>query len=199
MSDRIRILAVDDSKATLEVLKRNLQPEGYGVHTCTRVDEAVALLEEMDIDLVITDYRMPEATGLDLIKHVRANCPDTDIMMITGYPFIPGAVEAIKDGAGEYLAKPFTTDELLTSVSRIVERLQRRRVLASPDTPPDNFGIIGTSPEMDRVFKRIGKAAATDANVGDGGMPSSKTACPRSHAWVASVVAPATRAASLTK
>ncbi|MBG0790032.1 MAG: sigma-54-dependent Fis family transcriptional regulator [Desulfovibrionaceae bacterium] len=165
MSARIRVLAVDDSKATLEVLKRNLQPEGYDVFTCGRVDEAVALLEEMDFDLVITDYRMPEATGLDLIKHVRANCPDTEIMMITGYPSIPGAVEAIKDGAGEYLSKPFTTEELLTSVRRIVERLQRRRVLASTDTPPDNFGIIGTSPEMGHVFRRIGKAAASDANV----------------------------------
>lgn len=165
MRNRIRVLAVDDSKSTLEVLKRNLEPEGYEVYTCARVDEAVALLEKRDIDLVITDYRMPEATGLDLIKHVRANHHDVEIMMITGYPSIPGAVEAIKDGAGEYLAKPFTTEELLTSVGRIVERLQRRRVLSSPNTPPDNFGIIGNSPEMERVFRRIGKAAATDANV----------------------------------
>ncbi|WP_319584059.1 sigma-54 dependent transcriptional regulator [uncultured Pseudodesulfovibrio sp.] len=165
MSRTVRILAVDDSKSTLEVLKRNLVPAGYEVFTCGRVDEAVALLEELVIDLVITDYRMPSASGLDLIKHVRANLPDVEIMMITGYPSIPGAVEAIKDGAGEYLAKPFTTEELLTSVGRIVERLQRRRVLASSDTPPDNFGIIGNAPEMELVFQRIGKAAASDANV----------------------------------
>ncbi|BCS89753.1 sigma-54-dependent transcriptional regulator [Pseudodesulfovibrio sediminis] len=172
MSDAIRILAVDDSRATLEVLKRNLEPEGYQVFTCERVDEALSLLDELDIDLVITDYRMPEATGLDLIKHVRANHQDVDIMMITGYPSIPGAVEAIKDGAGEYLAKPFTTEELLSSVTRIVDRLRRRRVLSTSDTPPDNFGIIGNSPEMQRVFRRIQKAASTDANVlisGDSG------------------------------
>ncbi|QGY40374.1 response regulator [Pseudodesulfovibrio cashew] len=165
MSDDIRILAVDDSKSTLEVLKRNLLPEGYEVYTCERVDEALPLLEELDIDLVITDYRMPQATGLDLIKHVRGNHPDMEIMMITGYPSIPGAVEAIKDGAGEYLAKPFTTEELLSAVERIVSRLQQRRVFSTPDTPPDNFGIIGNSPEMARVFRRIGKAAASDANV----------------------------------
>ncbi|QJB57456.1 sigma-54 dependent transcriptional regulator [Pseudodesulfovibrio sp. zrk46] len=165
MSNSIRILAVDDSKSTLEVIKRNLQPEGYEVFTCERVDEALPLLEDLEVDLVITDYRMPQATGMDLIKHVRANYPDTEIMMITGYPSIPGAVEAIKDGAGEYLAKPFTKEELLGAVERIVERHQRRRVLSSPDTPPDNFGIIGSSLEMEQVFRRIGKAAATDANV----------------------------------
>jgi len=172
MSETTRILAVDDSKATLEVIKRNLQPEGYEVYTCERVDEALPLLDDLDIDLVITDYRMPQATGLDLIKHVRANHPEIEIMMITGYPSIPGAVEAIKDGAGEYLAKPFTKEELLSAVERIVERYQRRRVLSSSDTPPDNFGIIGNSPEMDMVFRRIGKASATEANVliaGDSG------------------------------
>lgn len=172
MSNPTRILAVDDSRATLEVIKRNLEPEGYEVYTCERVDEALPLLGDLSIDLVITDYRMPQATGMELIRHVRANYPDMEIMMITGYPSIPGAVEAIKDGAGEYLAKPFTTDELLSAVERIVERQARRRVLCSSDTPPDNFGIIGSSPEMDLVFQRIGKASATEANVlisGDSG------------------------------
>jgi len=165
MSDQIRILAVDDSANTLEVLKRNLQSGGYEVYTCQAVAEALPLLEELDIDLVITDFRMPQATGLDLIKHVRDNHQHTEIMMITGYPSIPGAVKAIKDGAGEYLAKPFTADELLTAVQRIVDRLLRRRILSTGDTPPDNFGIIGNSPEMKRVFRRIKQAAKSDANV----------------------------------
>jgi DNA-binding NtrC family response regulator len=172
MSNVTRILAVDDSKSTLEVIRRNLQPRGYEVYTCESVDEALPLLEKRDIDLVITDYRMPQATGMDLIKHVRANHPNVEIMMVTGYPSIPGAVEAIKDGAGEYLAKPFTTEELLGAVKHIVAKILRHRVLSSPDTPSDNFGIIGDSLEMELVFRRIRKAAATSANVliaGDSG------------------------------
>ncbi|OEU67598.1 MAG: sigma-54-dependent Fis family transcriptional regulator [Desulfovibrio sp. S3730MH75] len=172
MPDNIKILVVDDSISTLEILKRNLQSGGYEVYSCTRVAEALSLLDELSIDLIITDYRMPEATGLDLIKHVRANHPDTEIMMITGYPTITGAVEAIKDGAGEYLPKPFTTEELLSTVQRIVDRLLQKRMLGSSDTPPDNFGIIGSSEEMELVFQRISKAAATNANVlisGDSG------------------------------
>lgn len=165
MNTPLRILAVDDSQNTLEVLKRNLQSSGYKVLTSLRVDEAVALLDEFAIDLVITDYRMPQASGLELIRHIRANHPNTEVMMITGYPSIAGAVEAVKDGAGEYLPKPFTADELLGAVQRILERLQQRRILDSANTPPDNFGIIGDSNEMARVFRRIGKAAATDANV----------------------------------
>ncbi len=172
MNNATRILAVDDSKSTLEVIKRNLQPRGYEVYTSESIDEALPILDELGIDLVITDYRMPRGTGMDLIKHVRANHPDVEIMMVTGYPSINGAVEAIKDGAGEYLAKPFTTEELLGAVERIVAKMVHRRVLSSPDTPPDNFGIIGDSPAMETVFQRIQKAASTNANVliaGDSG------------------------------
>ncbi|XPV75903.1 MAG: sigma-54-dependent transcriptional regulator [Desulfovibrio sp.] len=171
-SQTIRILAVDDSKTTLEVLQRTLQANGYEVMTCMRVEEALPILEAETIDLVITDYRMPQTSGLELIKHVRDNYRDMEIMMITGYPSIPGAVEAIKDGAGEYLAKPFTTEELLAAVGRIVDKLLRRRRSNAIEPLDDNFGIIGNSPEMQLVFRRISKAASTNANVliqGDSG------------------------------
>jgi len=172
MSDPIRILAVDDSQATLEVIKRNLASKNYEVFTCLRVDEALSMLGERAIDLVITDYRMPQATGLDLIHHVRDNHPDIELMMITGYPSISGAVEAIKDGAGEYLSKPFTAEELLSAVKRSVDRLVGRRALNVAPAPIADYGIIGESEEMQRVFRRIGKASATNANVlisGDSG------------------------------
>lgn len=172
MNEKIKILAVDDSKSTLEVLKRNLESNGYEVLTCLRVDEALPLLDEYDIDIVITDFRMPQATGLDLIKHVRDNHRDVEIMMITGYPSISGAVEAIKDGAGEYLPKPFTAEELLSAMDRIVERVNRRRAVRTVELAEETYGIYGNSPEMQLVFRRIGKAATTNANVlisGDSG------------------------------
>ena len=159
------ILAVDDSAATLEVISRNLTAAGYTVHVCGSVEEAGAFLDETPVDLVITDYKMPRANGLELIKHVRDNFRDTEIMMITGYPSVTGAVEAMRDGAGEYLAKPFTGEELLAVVRRILDRQARRRAAHDERQGEGNFGIIGDCPEMQAVFGLIRKAARTSANV----------------------------------
>jgi DNA-binding NtrC family response regulator len=159
------ILAVDDSAATLEVISRNLTAAGHVVHTCGSVEEAGAVLDETSVDLVITDYKMPRANGLELIKHVRDNYRDTEIMMITGYPSVTGAVEAMRDGAGEYLAKPFTGDELLAAVQRILDKQARRRAAHAEATELSAFGIIGRCPEMQAVFALIRKAAGTSANV----------------------------------
>ncbi len=159
------ILAVDDSPATLEVIARNLSGAGYTVHTRGSVEEAAAFLDETPVDLVITDYKMPQASGLDLIKYVRENLRDTEIMMITGFPSITGAVEAMRDGAGEYLAKPFTAEELLTVVQRILEKQVRRRAAQPESEDLGEFGIIGQSKEMQAVFGLIRKASGTSANV----------------------------------
>jgi DNA-binding NtrC family response regulator len=159
------ILAVDDSAATLEVVSRNLNAAGHTVHVCGSVEEAGAFLDENPVDLVITDYKMPRANGLELIKHVRDNYRDTEIMMITGYPSVTGAVEAMRDGAGEYLAKPFTGDELLASVQRILDKQARRRAAHAEAGELSAFGIIGSCPQMQAVFGLIRKAATTSANV----------------------------------
>ena len=159
------ILAVDDSAATLEVISRNLTAAGHTVHVRGSVEEAGAFLDENPVDLVITDYKMPRANGLELIKHVRDNYRDTEIMMITGYPSVTGAVEAMRDGAGEYLAKPFTGDELLAAVQRILDKQARRRAAHAEAGELSAFGIIGSCPEMQAVFGLIRKAATTSANV----------------------------------
>ena len=159
------ILAVDDSVATLEVISRNLAAAGHVVHTCGSVEEAGAFLDETPVDLIITDYKMPRSSGLELIKYVRDNFSDTEIMMITGYPSISGAVEAMRDGAGEYLAKPFTGEELLAVVNRILEKQARRRAAHAENQELSAFGIIGNCPEMQSVYALIRKAAQTSANV----------------------------------
>jgi len=91
-----RILVVDDAPETLEVLQRNLTSKGYQVYTAPGVDEALRVLDTQPIDLVITDYKMPRVGGLDLVRHVRENLKDAEVMLITGYASIGGAVEAVK-------------------------------------------------------------------------------------------------------
>ena len=164
-SNPYRLLAVDDNLNTLEIIKRNLNDEGYEVLTAQDVAKAVEVLELNDIDVVITDFKMPKTSGLDLVKHVRENYKDTEVIMITGYPSIEGAVEAVKKGADEYLVKPFTNVELLSAVQRVIEKLVRRRDIQSKQFPSKTYGIIGESAVMQEVFHLIEKAATTSANV----------------------------------
>jgi len=162
-----RILVVDDSPETLEMLRRTLTAEGYRVFTAGSVAEAIRLLDGTAVDLLITDLRMPNVSGLELVRHVRENNRDTEVMMITGYATVEGAVEAIKTGAEEYLPKPFTDEELFAAVGRSLEKLSlrraafRRRRLVSHD----DYGIVGESKVMKKVFGAIGKAAGTSATV----------------------------------
>ncbi len=83
-----RILVVDDAPDTLEVLERNLSAQGYQVFIAPGAPEALEILDSTAIDLVITDYKMPLVNGLDLIRHVRENFKDTEVIMITGYATI---------------------------------------------------------------------------------------------------------------
>jgi len=162
-----RILIVDDSVTTLEVLQRNLASEGYQVFTAPGVAEAVEILEGTALDLVITDLKMPKVSGLDLVRHVRENFKDTEVMMITGYPSIEGAVNAIKTGAEEFLAKPFTDEELLSAVQRALDKLKVRKsgrtILGR--VVPAHKGFIGDSRVMQDIFVAIGKSASTSATV----------------------------------
>ena len=161
------ILVVDDAPETLEVLQRNLISEGYIVYTAPDVAEALKILDSTLIDLVITDLKMPKVSGLDLIRHVRENFKDTEIMMITGYATIEGAVEAVQTGAEEYLSKPFTDEELLSSVNRTLDKLKIRKTgnSKSLEMTLANYGILGESEALRRVFNTIEKVASSFATV----------------------------------
>ncbi len=161
------ILAVDDSEPTREVLRRNLEAAGYRVLTACDVAQATAILDENEVDLVVTDLKMPKVSGMDLVRHVRENHANTEVMMITGYASVASAVEAVKTGAEEYLAKPFTDEELLAAVERSLAKLRLRRVGrgGAPDAAGPTYGLIGESESMKRVYHAISKAAATSATV----------------------------------
>ena len=103
---RYSILAVDDNRNALEIIRRILGQSGYDVITCENVPHAVNILNDHRTDLVITDLKMPRHSGFELIRYVNENFHDTAVIMITGYPSIEGAVEAIKIGADDFRAKP---------------------------------------------------------------------------------------------
>ncbi|MGE4488879.1 MAG: sigma-54-dependent transcriptional regulator [Kiritimatiellales bacterium] len=160
------ILVVDDSPDTLEVVRRNLSAAGYTVHTVPGVVEAIRALNSLPVDLVITDLRMPKVSGMDLIRHIRENFEDVEVIMVTGYASVSGAVEAMQTGAQEYLAKPFTDDELLGAVRRSADRLRLRRAAGGEGKDsPHRWGMIGESPPMQQLFSDIEKAARSSATV----------------------------------
>ncbi|TET77395.1 MAG: sigma-54-dependent Fis family transcriptional regulator [Candidatus Cloacimonadota bacterium] len=167
LSKKESIIIVDDAPDTLEMLQRNLSSENYLVFTASSVVEAIRLLESTPVDLVITDLKMPKVSGLDLIRHVRENYKDTEVMMITGYATIEGAVEAVKIGAEEYLAKPFTDEELFSAVEKTLNKLHMRRTIQTKQKvkPPIPYGLIGDSEAIRKVFDNIAKAAKTPATV----------------------------------
>ena len=161
------ILVVDDSPDTLEMIQRKLSGAGFRVLTAPGVAPAIGLLARRAVDLVITDLKMPGQSGLDLVRHVRENLPDAEIMMITGYPSVDSAVAAVKSGAEEYLAKPFTDAELLEAVRSALDKLRARR--KAHDEAPERIlarcGLIGESPALHGVTEAVRRAAAASATV----------------------------------
>ncbi|MBF0300902.1 MAG: sigma-54-dependent Fis family transcriptional regulator [Oligoflexia bacterium] len=161
------ILVVDDAVNTLEVIQRNLLSTGFNTITTDNVPDAIKLIESNHIDLVITDYKMPRISGLDLARHIKENFQDIEVIMITGYATVEGAVSAIKEGVQEYLTKPFTDEELLSIVEKSVVRIRNRKKVSEGDSKNSDrfFGLIGTSTAMQSVYKSISKAANNVATV----------------------------------
>ena len=161
------ILVVDDDPLVRTLLRGALTRSGVGdVLEAEDGEEARALLEHTDVDLVITDVKMPRHTGLDLLRHVRANLDDTEVIMMTGYPSVPGAVEAVKTGAEEYLAKPFTDEELLASVESALQKLRVRR-LSHGRTPP-----LVQGPPAEELGRALGRPPVQAVGIRDRALAS---------------------------
>ncbi len=165
--EKERILIVDDSPDAREVLGRNLIAEGYHVMTASGVAEATKILDAAPVDLVITDLKMPKVSGIDLIRHVRARFKEVGVIMITGYASIETAVTAVKEGAEDYLSKPFTDSELLAAVRDALQKARFRREAQSygGSVPVHSFGLVGESEAMHQIYQGLAKAASTSATV----------------------------------
>lgn len=160
----VRVLVVDDSPESVELIKRNLESKGYQIYTANNVQSAIKLLASVSIDLLITDLKMPGENGIALVRHAYENYKGIGILVITGFPSIQGAVESIKIGAEEYLVKSFTDEELFEAVGRVLTKAKKNKIetgLPSLQT----YGIIGDSDGMKKVFNIINKAKTTNATV----------------------------------
>lgn len=160
-----KILIVDEKAIIREMMKKTLIYEGYSVFDADNVQNALYILKNNDINLMLTDINFPDFKGIDLIQYVKEHFPKTDIIVVTGYPTIENAVQSVKKGAAEYITKPFTTAELITAVQKAYEKQKENRLKEKNKTYRLYKGLIGESRIMKEVFKITEKAAKSNANV----------------------------------
>ncbi|MCI5209914.1 MAG: sigma-54-dependent Fis family transcriptional regulator [Candidatus Electrothrix sp. ATG2] len=157
-----RILIVDDELSMRDFLKILFENEGYEVTVASDASMALDLAFNDPFDVVITDIRMPGMSGLELLEELKKHFPELPIIMITAYASPDDAVQAMRQGAFDYITKPFHVDELKSVVRTAVQRK------ASSETKEEGgsfSGIIGSSPEMLRIFDLIRRVAPTPASV----------------------------------
>ena len=164
-----KILVVDDERSILVLLKEALGQWGYQVTTTASAAEALGILKSELFDALITDIRMPDMSGLELLREVKKQDESIEVVMMTGYPTIASAVQALKEGAYDYLSKPLILDELRHLMSRMMERkflrgeIHTLRARLGEELTVNE--LIGTSGPMERVKEIIGKVAVTDSPV----------------------------------
>ncbi|MHA2369268.1 MAG: response regulator [Candidatus Hodarchaeales archaeon] len=186
----MRILVVDDDAVFLDKMKKNLSIDRHSIATALSGEEALEILKQTTFDLVITDLRMKEVSGIDLIRKMRMNGIDTNSIVLTGYGTISSAVEAMKLGAFDYLLKPLKLPALKKKIAEVAEELQFRKELAVPEpshevilseqrgeefTPP--YLVVSTK-NPDQAIKNLDLSNATTLSMGyveeQGKIPPSK-------------------------
>lgn len=163
------ILVVDDERVAVKNLTHVLGKEGYRVTTASSGPAGMKALRERDFDLVLTDLRMAKADGMDVLRYCRDNHPDTAVIMITGYATVDSAVDAMKEGAFHYIAKPFRLDEVRHLTSEALEmvklRKENRRLSELIDSYGEESRILTQDAGMERVLETARQIAPSDCNV----------------------------------
>jgi len=163
------ILIIDDEKSLLDLLSVVLKKEGYRVKTCLAPTKVFDILENEELDLLICDIKLPQISGMEVLKYVRENRPEIPVIMITAYGSLKQAVEALKAGAIDYILKPFDVDELKIIIAQELEkrRLKEENILLKRNLQEKySFeNMIGKSKAMQEVYALIEKSAGTDSTV----------------------------------
>jgi two-component system response regulator AtoC len=163
------LLVVDDDPVTIDLLKEVLSKEGYDVSKALSGEEAIAQGTDNFFDLIITDVRMGKKDGMEVLRFFKKNAPDTTVIMITAFGSIETAIEAIRDGAYDYISKPFKLDEIKFTVRRALEQrklIQENKFYRQELLEKYQFkNVIGRTPQMFQVYKTIAKVADTTSTV----------------------------------
>ena len=157
------ILVVDDERSMRDFLKILLEKEGHEVSTAEHAEAALNLIPDHNFDVVVTDIRMPGMSGIELLGEIKEDNPDLAVIMITAFASPDDAVLAMKNGAFDYISKPFNVDEIKSVVESATSKNKK---ILKPAVSSSSFpGIIGQSREMLKIFDMIGRIAPTPANV----------------------------------
>ncbi|AGW12768.1 sigma-54-dependent transcriptional regulator [Megalodesulfovibrio gigas] len=163
------ILCLDDEPNYLLILEAMLSDAGYSVTALSDPETALAYLDESDVDVIITDMKMPRMTGQDVLEHVKKNHPHIPVMIMTAFGSIEGAVEAMKIGAFDYITKPFSNEELLLSASKAMKMsATQRQFRILQESMEERYGlhqIIGRSKPMRDVLAMVDRAAPSRSTV----------------------------------
>ncbi|HEV7302292.1 MAG TPA: sigma-54 dependent transcriptional regulator [Tepidisphaeraceae bacterium] len=163
-----RVLVVEDNETERRAISQLLKAEGYTVFGSESADKALSYLEE-NIDVVLSDLYMGDVSGIDLLQLWKKQRPETQFILVTGHSSVNSAVEAMKAGAFDYVTKPINLDELVLSIKRAIDGLQKDKELANLRERVDQkFGfdnIVGQSKQMNDVFAKVRRAAPVDSTV----------------------------------
>ncbi len=169
MAPEVKILVVDDEPAQRELVCGFLKKQGYEVVSASSGEQALELFRRQPTELILTDQRMPNLSGLDLLKAARAINPETSVILMTAYGNIDTAVEAMKAGAADYLTKPLHLEELLQKIRRIAEQqrlfTEIRELREELKQRHRIDGIIGESGRMLEVISLVQRVAPSEATV----------------------------------
>ncbi|HET8804463.1 MAG TPA: sigma-54 dependent transcriptional regulator, partial [Aequorivita sp.] len=165
MLQKENILIVDDDINILELLQRHLHSLNYHTFKAISVKEAVAILRDTEIDLLITDLKMPEVDGFQLIQFVAEHYPNIPKLVVTGYPSVQDALSAIKSGAVDYLVKPFTKEELKQSVLKSLSTKTKQKNLPETSEQKKYNEIIGESEAIKSVTQIIERVKDNKATI----------------------------------
>jgi DNA-binding NtrC family response regulator len=169
MNKEPKILVVDDEAVALHNLMHVLKKEGYEVLGTQNSPEALELIAKERYDLVLTDLKMEKVDGMEILVRTKEHHPDTEVIMITGYATVKTAIEAMKDGAYHYIAKPFKLDEVRKVVKEALEKVRLKRenlnLKSQLKVYTGSSGIITQNKQMKKVLSLAAQAALSDSNI----------------------------------